>query len=85
MKRLNWQQIKAPSIKENSFWSKAKEEIFESPDLFTRLMATFGQKKVAAKKTDKGEKPQKKAKELKVLDGKSGQNLCKSFFSFSIL
>nr|CAB3237999.1 protein diaphanous homolog 2-like [Phallusia mammillata] len=74
MKRLNWQQLKPTVIKEESFWAKAQEDKFESSDLFTRLMATFGQKKIT-KKTTEVEKPQKKTKELKVLDGKSAQNL----------
>uniref|UniRef100_H2XZX4 FH2 domain-containing protein n=1 Tax=Ciona intestinalis TaxID=7719 RepID=H2XZX4_CIOIN len=74
MKRMNWNQMKSNAIQEKSFWVSAKEEIFESPDLFTRLMATFGQKKVT-KKAVEVEKPQKKVKELKVLDSKSAQNL----------
>uniref|UniRef100_H2Z891 Diaphanous related formin 1 n=1 Tax=Ciona savignyi TaxID=51511 RepID=H2Z891_CIOSA len=74
MKRMNWNAIKVQTIKEKSFWVTAKEEKFESPDLFTRLMATFGQKKIA-KKAVEAEKPQKKQKELKVLDSKSAQNL----------
>ena len=76
MKRLNWSQLKAAVINEDSFWVKAQDEKFESQDLFTRLMAAFGQKKII-KKAAGEDKPQKKVKELKVLDGKSAQNLCK--------
>ena len=76
MKRLNWTQLKTNVIKENSFWVEADEEKFESHDLFTRLMATFGQKK-SKKLNVEIDKPQKKVKDLKVLDTKSAQNLCK--------
>ena len=77
MKRLNWTQLKANVIKENSFWVEADEGKFESPDLFTRLMATFGQKKSKKLLNVEIDKPQKKVKDLKVLDTKSAQNLCK--------
>ena len=77
MKRLNWSQLKAQVINEDSFWVKAEDEKFESQDLFTRLMAAFGQKKSAGPKIDAdAKKAPKKVKELKVLDGKSAQNLC---------
>ena len=76
MKRLNWNQLKAPVINEDSFWVKAEDEKFESQDLFTRLMASFGQKKITKKVNTNAEKPQKKVKELKVLDSKGAQNLC---------
>ena len=83
MKRLNWNQLKVQVINEDSFWVKAEEDKFESSDLFTRLMAAFGQKKIAAPKIDPdAQKPQKKVKELKVLDGKSAQNLCERLILF---
>ena len=76
MKRLNWNKLKDNAIKDKSIWLSVNEEKFESQDLFTRLMATFGQKKTAKKAVVVEEtKPQKKL-ELKVLDGKSAQNLC---------
>lgn len=74
MKRLNWNKLANPRIKEKSFWVKIKEERFENQDLFARLMASFGQKKVAKKEVEN--KPQKKVKELKILDSKVAQNIC---------
>ena len=77
MKRLHWSQLKAQVINEDSFWVKAKDEKFESQNLFTRLMAAFGQNKPAGPKIDAdAKKALKKVKELKVLDGNSAQNLC---------
>jgi len=76
MKKLNWNQVKAKEISDDSIWHSFKEDNFESADLMARLGATFGQKKAKAKKVEqKEEKPQKKQKELKVLDGKAAQNL----------
>lgn len=74
MKRLNWNKLAVGKIKDNSFWVKANEEKYENPDLFTRLMAAFGQKKIVKKEKTEN-KPQKKVKELKILDGKAAQNL----------
>ena len=81
MKRLNWNQIKVNMIQEKSLWIGVDEEKFENQDLFTRLMATFGQKKTGKKlKNVEIDKPQKKVKDLKVLDSKSAQNLCEFMF-----
>lgn len=35
-------QIEPYKIAENSFWVKAEENKFESPELFARLAVTFG-------------------------------------------
>lgn len=35
-------QIEPYKIAENSFWVKAEEDKFESPELFARLAVTFG-------------------------------------------
>jgi len=77
MKKLNWNQVKAKDISDESIWHSFKEDEFETADLLARLGATFGQKKGKSRKVEqqKEEKPQKKQKELKVLDGKAAQNL----------
>jgi len=74
MKKLNWGQLKANDLNDKSIWNHFNEDQFENVDLLTRLGATFGQKK-NIKKTVVQEKPQKKQKELRVLDGKAAQNL----------
>lgn len=67
---------------ENTFWAKTKEEKLEKPGLFDELSKTFAAKG-APKKTDSGEGLEKKAatkkkgKDLKIIDPKSAQNLCK--------
>ena len=76
-------QINSKNLTENSFWAKAKEDKLERQDFFNELTAAFAAKSVPVKTADKadgGEKKaaKKKAKELKILDPKSAQNLCKS-------
>jgi len=67
---------------ENTFWAKTKEEKLEKPGLFAELTKNFAAKG-APKKTESGESLDKKAatkkkgKDLKVIDPKSAQNLCK--------
>ena len=67
---------------ENTFWAKTKEEKLEKPGLFDELTKTFAAKG-APKKTESGDaldkKPaaKKKGKDLKIIDPKSAQNLCK--------
>ncbi|XP_061408403.1 protein diaphanous homolog 1-like isoform X1 [Lethenteron reissneri] len=79
-KRANWAKIRPEEFKENSFWTKAKEERFENPDVLSKLAQTFAAQAAKAKQAevlDLPDKPssKKKIKELKVLDQKSGQNL----------
>ncbi|XP_010713535.1 protein diaphanous homolog 2 isoform X2 [Meleagris gallopavo] len=80
MKRINWSKIEPYKIAENSFWVKAEEDKFESPELFARLAVTFGtqmkaKKAVEKQEEKKTEQSKKKNKVLRVLDGKTSQNL----------
>ncbi|XP_052528731.1 protein diaphanous homolog 2 isoform X6 [Tympanuchus pallidicinctus] len=80
MKRINWSKIEPYKIAENSFWIKAEENKFESPELFARLAVTFGtqmkaKKAVEKQEEKKTEQSKKKNKVLRVLDGKTSQNL----------
>ena len=67
---------------ENTFWAKTKEEKLEKPGLFAELTKNFAVKS-APQKTQSGESldgkaaTKKKGKDLKVIDPKSAQNLCK--------
>ena len=67
---------------ENTFWAKTKEEKLEKPGLFDELTKTFAAKSAPKKKEDgegleKKAAAKKKGKDLKVIDPKSAQNLCK--------
>ncbi|XP_041845585.1 protein diaphanous homolog 1-like isoform X2 [Melanotaenia boesemani] len=91
LKRANWSKIGPEDLSEDSFWVKAKEEKFENNELFAKLTLTFSSqtKTSKAKKEQDGgdEKKQvqkKKVKELKVLDGKSSQNLSIFLGSFRL-
>ncbi|XP_062998020.1 protein diaphanous homolog 2 [Elgaria multicarinata webbii] len=80
MKRINWAKVEPQEISEHCFWVKAKEEKFENPDLFAKLALTFAtQMKVKKAVEDTEEKkiamPKKRVKELRLLDGKTAQNL----------
>ncbi|XP_053130395.1 protein diaphanous homolog 2 isoform X4 [Hemicordylus capensis] len=80
MKRINWAKVEPQEISENCFWLKAKEDKFENPDLLAKLALTFAtQMKVKKVVDDTEEKkialPKKKVKELRILDGKTAQNL----------
>lgn len=81
LKRPNWSKITPRELSEKSFWTQAKEDRFEKDELFAKITLTFS----AQTKSSKGKKEQevdekkgpakKKAKELKVLDSKTAQNL----------
>uniref|UniRef100_A0AAR2JCZ5 Diaphanous related formin 1 n=1 Tax=Pygocentrus nattereri TaxID=42514 RepID=A0AAR2JCZ5_PYGNA len=78
LKRANWSKIEPEDLSENSFWVKAKEDRYESKELFSRLTLTFSSQTKTKKDQEGGEEKavqKKKAKELKVLDSKSSQNL----------
>ncbi|XP_065130921.1 protein diaphanous homolog 1 isoform X1 [Paramisgurnus dabryanus] len=79
LKRANWSKIAAEDLNENSFWVKAKEDRFENKELFAKLTLTFSTqtktKKDQEGAEDKKVAQKKKAKELKVLDSKTSQNL----------
>lgn len=81
LKRANWSKIEPEDLSENSFWTKAKEGLYENNELFAKLTLAFSSQKTSkAKKEqdgaeDKRQVQKKKVKELKVLDGKTSQNL----------
>ncbi|NXU96729.1 DIAP2 protein, partial [Cettia cetti] len=89
MKRINWSKIEPQEIGENSFWVKAEEDKFEDPELFAKLALTFGTQMKAKKPIEESEEKKaaqskKKIKELRVLDGKSAQNLSIFLGSFRL-
>ncbi|NXG01125.1 DIAP2 protein, partial [Sakesphorus luctuosus] len=89
MKRINWSKIEPQEIGENSFWVKAEEDKFEDPELFAKLALTFGTQMKAKKPVEETEEKKaaqskKKIKELRVLDGKSAQNLSIFLGSFRL-
>lgn len=90
LKRANWSKIGPEDLSENSFWTKANEEQFQNSDLFAKLTLTFSSQtkpNKAKKDQNSGEEKQlqkKKAKELKVLDSKSSQNLSIFLGSFRL-
>uniref|UniRef100_A0A8B9C3D7 Diaphanous related formin 2 n=1 Tax=Anser brachyrhynchus TaxID=132585 RepID=A0A8B9C3D7_9AVES len=89
MKRINWSKVEPQEIAENSFWVKAEEDKFESPELFAKLAITFGTQAKAKKAIEETEEKKvaqskKKIKELRVLDGKSAQNLSIFLGSFRL-
>ncbi|XP_026530552.1 protein diaphanous homolog 2 isoform X2 [Notechis scutatus] len=80
MKRINWAKVEPHEIQEHCFWVKAKDEKFENPDLFAKLTLTFATQKKGKKTVENVEEnkiimPKKKVKELRILDGKTAQNL----------
>ncbi|XP_067903801.1 protein diaphanous homolog 2 isoform X2 [Heterodontus francisci] len=80
MRRANWSKIGPQEMTDTCFWIKAKEEKFESPDLFAKLVLSFAtQTKVKKDDVQTEEKKtapvKKKVKELRILDPKTAQNL----------
>uniref|UniRef100_A0A8C6Y8I4 Diaphanous related formin 2 n=1 Tax=Naja naja TaxID=35670 RepID=A0A8C6Y8I4_NAJNA len=80
MKRINWSKVEPHEIQEHCFWVKAKDEKFENLDLFAKLALTFATQKKEKKTVENVEEkkiimPKKKVKELRILDGKTAQNL----------
>ncbi|XP_053894945.1 protein diaphanous homolog 2 isoform X2 [Malaclemys terrapin pileata] len=80
MKRINWSKVEPQDILENCFWLKVREDKFENPELFAKLVRTFGTQMKAKKPVDDTEEkkvvlPKKRVKELRILDGKTAQNL----------
>uniref|UniRef100_A0A8C6KAD5 Diaphanous related formin 1 n=1 Tax=Nothobranchius furzeri TaxID=105023 RepID=A0A8C6KAD5_NOTFU len=88
LKRANWSKVE--DLNENSFWIKAKEEQYQSNELFAKLTLTFSSqtKSESKKEQDGGDEKKlvqkKKVKELKVLDAKSSQNLSIFLGSFRL-
>ncbi|XP_059833295.1 protein diaphanous homolog 2 isoform X2 [Hypanus sabinus] len=80
MRRANWSKIGPQEMSETCFWLKVKEEKFESPDLFSKLMFSFAKQVKVKKDVDQTDEKKvvpakKKVKELKILDAKTAQNL----------
>lgn len=89
MKRVNWTKIVPQEMAENCFWIKVKEEKFENPDLFAQLSLCFSSqskvKKDIQDETDgRMQQFKKKAKELRILDSKTAQNLSIFLGSFRL-
>ncbi|NXF49272.1 DIAP1 protein, partial [Oceanites oceanicus] len=89
MKRINWSKIEPQEIAENSFWVKAEEDKFENPELFAKLALTFGTQMKAKKVVEESEEKKtvqskKRIKELRILDGKTAQNLSIFLGSFRL-
>ncbi|XP_039298109.1 protein diaphanous [Nilaparvata lugens] len=77
LKRANWKTIVPQKLSEKSFWVKVQEEKLASPDILNGLVAKFSSKPSSRRSDDVIDKggTLKKVKALRVLDGKSAQNL----------
>ncbi|XP_059482585.1 protein diaphanous isoform X2 [Neocloeon triangulifer] len=76
LKRANWKAIVPQKMSEKAFWIQVREEKLASPDILEGLAQKFSSKPISKKSDDNIEKqPNKKIKDLKVLDGKAAQNL----------
>uniref|UniRef100_A0A6Q2ZDD7 Diaphanous-related formin 2 n=1 Tax=Esox lucius TaxID=8010 RepID=A0A6Q2ZDD7_ESOLU len=88
MKRVNWSKIVPQEMAENCFWIKVKEERFENEDLLAQLSHSFSSRTKVKKEVDetdnKATQFKKKAKELRILDGKTAQNLSIFLGSFRL-
>ncbi|XP_055958630.1 protein diaphanous homolog 2-like [Patella vulgata] len=76
-KRLNWNKVNVRNLDEEALWVKLNEEELETEALLKGLESNFAVKAAPVKEIDGVEvkKQGRKVKELKVLDGKMGQNL----------
>uniref|UniRef100_A0A8C6WR85 Diaphanous-related formin 2 n=1 Tax=Neogobius melanostomus TaxID=47308 RepID=A0A8C6WR85_9GOBI len=81
MKRVNWTKIVPQEMAENCFWIKVKEEKFEDPDLFAQLSLCFSSQSRGKAAVSPFKK---KAKELRILDAKTAQNLSIFLGSFRL-
>ncbi|XP_057204917.1 protein diaphanous homolog 2 isoform X2 [Triplophysa rosa] len=88
MKRVNWSKIVPQEMAENCFWLKVKEERFENTDMFGQLSLAFSSKSRVKKDVDETDDRmtqfKKKAKELRILDAKTAQNLSIFLGSFRL-
>ncbi|KAK7137901.1 hypothetical protein R3I94_013523 [Phoxinus phoxinus] len=88
MKRVNWSKIVPQEMAENCFWLKVKEERFESADMLGQLSMSFSSKSRVKKDVeetdDRMTQFKKKAKELRILDAKTAQNLSIFLGSFRL-
>merc|ERR1719481_2181948 len=77
MKRTNWKSVPLTKLTEKAFWTKVDEEALVSQSLIEDLQSKFSSRppKRSVEENSTGGQSKKKAKELKVLDGKAAQNL----------
>ncbi|XP_048510372.1 protein diaphanous isoform X3 [Athalia rosae] len=77
LKRANWKAILPQKLSEKSFWVKVQEDKLASPDILSGLAQKFSSKPASKKVDNVVDKSSsaKKVKDLKVLDGKSAQNI----------
>ncbi|XP_011685321.1 PREDICTED: protein diaphanous isoform X2 [Wasmannia auropunctata] len=77
LKRANWKAILPHKLTEKSFWMKVQEDRLASPEILDGLAQKFASKPSGRKMDDVVDKsaPTKKVKDLKVLDGKTAQNI----------
>ncbi|RWS14558.1 protein diaphanous-like isoform X2 [Dinothrombium tinctorium] len=89
IRRANWKKITPTKLSEKSFWVGVDEETLASDDIFDGLNAKFASDPKAKKQLSTDADPSKQAparkkKELKVLDGKTAQNLMILFGSIKM-
>lgn len=78
MKRANWKAIIPQKLSEKAFWVKCQEEKLASEDIFAGLATKFSSKPMKKPEKDSVDKPttmKKNVVDLRVLDGKSAQNI----------
>ncbi|XP_029581804.1 protein diaphanous homolog 2 isoform X1 [Salmo trutta] len=88
MKRVNWSKIVPQEMAENCFWIKVKEEKFENQEFFEQLSLSFSSRTKVKNEVDETDARvtqfKKKAKELRILDAKTAQNLSIFLGSFRL-
>uniref|UniRef100_A0A4W5P427 Diaphanous related formin 2 n=1 Tax=Hucho hucho TaxID=62062 RepID=A0A4W5P427_9TELE len=86
MKRVNWSKIVPQEMAENCFWIKVKEEKFENQEFFEQLSLSFSSRTKGKQAPSDARVTQfkKKAKELRILDAKTAQNLSIFLGSFRL-
>ncbi|XP_045573943.1 protein diaphanous homolog 2 isoform X3 [Salmo salar] len=88
MKRINWSKIVPQEMAENCFWIKVKEEKFENQEFFEQLSLSFSSRTKVKNEVDETDARvtqfKKKAKELRILDAKTAQNLSIFLGSFRL-
>ncbi|KAG4070818.1 hypothetical protein HA402_011044 [Bradysia odoriphaga] len=77
-KRANWKAIVPQKMSEKAFWVKCQEEKLAADDIFASLATKFSSKPIKKEEKDSTDKPvstKKNVIDLRVLDGKTAQNL----------
>lgn len=78
MKRANWKAIVPQKMSDKAFWIKCQEHKLASDDIFAGLSSKFSSKPIKKENKDSVDRPPSSKKnviELRVLDGKTAQNL----------